>query len=132
MGFSGCPLTLERLGPGQYRLARPLVYRERINGGGIEVTVPAGFETDFASIPRLLWGLYPPDGSYALPAVAHDYLYRRCGCSRFLADAMFRDMMRAERVPLVRRMLIYYAVRCFGWLFRRRDEPPPVILARAA
>src|SRR5262245_60709692 len=39
------------------------------------VNVPAGFVTDFASIPRAFWSLLRPDGRYTHPAIVHDYLY---------------------------------------------------------
>lgn len=119
--FTPANLQTERVSAGQYRLTAPLVYQDSLNGGGIRVSVPEGFVTDYASIPRPLWWLYPPDGSYALPAVVHDYLYRNCRCSRFLADAIFRDAMRSVGVPVLRRIAIYYAVRFFGWLFRTRS-----------
>ena len=47
------------------------------------ITVPAGFVTDLASIPRLVWSFYPPDGPWVKAAIIHDFLYdtqgRVCG-----------------------------------------------------
>jgi len=43
-----------------------------------EITIPKGFVTDYASVPRYLWWLYPPVGGYDDAAVVHDYLYE-CG-----------------------------------------------------
>ena len=34
--------------------------------GGAKITIPAGFITDFASVPRILWPLFPPFGKYEL------------------------------------------------------------------
>jgi len=44
---------------------------------GITYTVPEGFETDGASIPRLLWTLFgsPMELPRAKAAILHDYLY---------------------------------------------------------
>lgn len=39
------------------------------------IVVPEGFITDFASIPRFLWSIYPPTGRYQEAAVIHDWLY---------------------------------------------------------
>lgn len=39
------------------------------------IRVPAGFVTDFASIPRAFWVVLPPTGKYGKAAVVHDYLY---------------------------------------------------------
>lgn len=116
------PLRLEYLGDIDdtgvpcYRLTEPLTFTARLNGGGLTVEVPADYCTDLASIPRVLWGYLPHDGPWTKASVVHDYLYQKGGCSRFLADAIFRDAMAALGVPVVRRLLIYYAVRLFGWL----------------
>jgi hypothetical protein len=37
------------------------------------IRIPAGCETDFASIPRVLWNVLPPTGSYGKAAVVHDF-----------------------------------------------------------
>ena len=120
LGFSG-NLLLEDLGPRNgsrrnwYRLTTDLVFSCGFNGGGLTVTVPAGFETDFASCPRALWPIFPPAGEWNRAAVVHDFLYGiGSGCSRFLADAIFRDAMTTLGVPWCRRVLMYYAVRLFG------------------
>jgi len=40
-----------------------------------EVTVPKGYCTNGADIPRILWSVWPPNRSVYLPAVViHDYL----------------------------------------------------------
>lgn len=38
------------------------------------ITVPAGFSTDFASVPKLAQAIYPPMGYYGNAAVLHDWL----------------------------------------------------------
>ncbi len=118
------PLCLEFIGAtgrnaATYRLHEPLHFTAGFDGGGVSVRVPAGFQTDLTSIPRWLRSWLPHDGQYAPAAVTHDYLYSLCragekGCSRFLADAIFRDGMRLLGVPMLRRVVIYYAVRFFG------------------
>lgn len=52
-------------------LAEPLAYE----GKRDRFPVPVGFETDFASVPRPLWPLFPPTGRYTRAAVLHDWLY---------------------------------------------------------
>ena len=34
--------------------------------------VPVGFTSDGATVPRILWALFPPVGRYFLAAVLHD------------------------------------------------------------
>jgi len=78
--------------------------------------VPAGFETDFASIPRLFWTVIGhPAGQYAQAAVLHDWLYRARGTSRARADALFREAMAALGVPAWQRWLLWAGVRAGGW-----------------
>lgn len=116
----------DRLGRCQYRLTRPLTFAEWAHATddgprawSIRVIVPTGFVTDFASTPRFLWWLFPPAGTWSKAAVLHDYLYAQPGCSRFLADAIFREAMHLLHVPLWRRVVMYYAVRLCGWMARR-------------
>jgi hypothetical protein len=44
------------------------------------VTVPVGFVTDFASIPRMFWSALRPDGNYAWAAVVRSALATRICC----------------------------------------------------
>ena len=101
----------ERDGRQLFRLTAPLTFRLGINGRGIEITVPAGFITDFASVPRMFWPIVPPVGPYCEASVLHDYLRGQVSCSRFLADAIFREAMAQLGVPLWRRVCMYYFVR---------------------
>ena len=98
------------------RLLDPLVYR---SSRRLTVIVPGGFVTDFASVPRLLWPLCPPHGYSKKAAVVHDFLYTQDDCARVIADAVFLTALRDCGVPWWRRSLMYAAVRCFGWLFRK-------------
>lgn len=82
--------------------------------------VPAGFVTDFASIPRGLWSLFPPTGEYAAAAVAHDYLYQHGIGLRLWADKLFLDRMEALGVKRWKRELMYRAVRLFGGVVWKR------------
>lgn len=88
--------------------------------------VPAGFVTDFASIPRVFWRVLPPVGKYSPAAVAHDYLYQAGNGKRADADMVFRDRMKALGVGWCVRNVMYWAVRAFGWCAwnrYRRQEP---------
>ena len=79
------------------------------------VMVPAGFETDFASVPRLpLMYLLAGDTAHEA-AVIHDYLYRTNGISRREADALFYTIMRETNEPRWRAWMMWFAVRAGGW-----------------
>ncbi|MDD4888290.1 MAG: DUF1353 domain-containing protein [Phycisphaerae bacterium] len=105
-----------------HRLLTPVTLEWQINGESWRIVVPAGFETDYATTPRALWWLVPPNGPWLVPAIGHDWLYRRGRISRFFADAAFRDAMAAEGVAPWQRVLMYYAVRLCGGRHYRRSR----------
>lgn len=82
--------------------------------GDIIVRIPVGTITDLATVPRLLWTIFPPHGQYAKAAIVHDYLYERAIGSKAFADAVFLEAMEVLGVPRWRRVLMYSAVRLFG------------------
>lgn len=107
------PMHLEQLADDRARLLSPLVYySERLKRS---VVVPDGFETDFASVPRLPFAYLLAGGKATKAAVIHDYLYHASGVSRSDADAVFREAMEATGQPWWRRSLMWLGVRAFGW-----------------
>ena len=106
-----------------WQLNQPLQFSLSVNGGAVIVSVPKGFVTDFASVPRILWPIFPPAGPWCEAAVVHDYLCCTGTCSRFLADAIFREAMYQLGVPIWRRVAMYYAVRVFAVIFLRKPKP---------
>jgi hypothetical protein len=90
------------------------------------VQVPAGFDHDFASIPRALTIFIPKLGRYNRPAILHDYLYRMAPVDKETADLIFKAAMEYTGVSRGRRGLISWAVRHFGrraWeRYRRIDQ----------
>ena len=96
-----------------YRLTEPM--RVTLNGRPL-CTVPAGFITDFASVPRALWSIIPPHGKYSPAAVLHDYLYFTAMFPRAYADDIFLDAMRDLGVAMWKRWAMYAGVRVGGWV----------------
>lgn len=81
------------------------------------VIVPAGFECDLASVPRVLWPIIAPFELSPAAAVVHDYLYRNGGfgvITRKGADDILAQIMEEEGVPAWKRRAAYSAVRLFG------------------
>ena len=71
-----------------------LVYR--VGKTRDSVVVPAGFVTDFASIPKRLQSFFSVHGPWLVAGIVHDYLYwnqGESGCSREEADGIFRLVM---------------------------------------
>lgn len=81
---------------------------------GETIHVPSGWITDWASVPRFFWRLFPPIGRYTLAAVVHDYLYEYRVGTRKRADRVFLRIMEHLGVPWWKRTAMYWAVRLFG------------------
>lgn len=94
-----------------WRLMKPLIFISDALGW---VTVPAGFETDFASVPRLPLAFWLCGDTAERPAVIHDYLYGCADVTRLQADDALMEAMIDVGVPWWRRKLIYRAVRLFA------------------
>jgi hypothetical protein len=79
------------------------------------IQIPTGFVTDFASIPRPLWSILPPTGTYSRAAVVHDFCYRTPGfVTRAQADAVLNEAMDLLNCAWATRQVIYRGVRIFG------------------
>jgi len=61
-------------------------YRDKENN--VKIFVGAGFITDFASIPRIFWSIFPPFGKYTKAAVLHDRL-----CVAFNNRECWKDVL---------------------------------------
>ena len=84
-------------------------------GSGDIINVPIGTYTDFASIPRPLWAVFPRWGKYGNAAVIHDWMYWNQSRSRKEADDIFLEGMVVLEVGYIQRYAIYLAVRLGGW-----------------
>lgn len=96
----------------RFRLTAPLVYYSEHLGR--ELTVPKGFITDFASVPRLPVAYLLAGGEADKPAVIHDYLYFSHEVPRADADAVLEEAMAVTGQPWWRRKLMWAGVRLFG------------------
>lgn len=92
-------------------------------------TIPKGFKSDLASIPRLLRVL-PGFDCYECGVrapVIHDWGYQKGGqvsdtilLSRKRVDDLLRIFARCDGVGRIRAFIVWAAVRAFGWLAYRR------------
>ena len=78
------------------------------------IVIPAGTTTDFASIPRTFWSIFPPFGRYIRAAILHDYCYQNGLFSRKIADRLFFEEMMKDGVAQWKSILMWKAVRLFG------------------
>ena len=93
-------------------MEKPLVVQS--DGAGKTGTVPAGFQTDLASVPRLPVVYWLTGGTSNAAAVVHDYLYSTHLVDRKTADAVLREASAVTGVPAWRRSLMWAGVRVFG------------------
>lgn len=81
------------------------------------IRVPKSFITDFASIPKFFWNIIgAPWGKYGKAAVIHDYLYYKQKYTRKQSDKIFYEAMGVLEVPQWKRIIMYRAVRLFGYI----------------
>lgn len=92
--------------------------------GGRSWTVPAGYRTDLATVPRIFWWAIPPTGAYEIAAVLHDWMITDGIAAGLVtsreADAAFRELMRLAGVGVVTRWCMWAAVRTAAPLSRHR------------
>jgi hypothetical protein len=98
---------------GNWRLVADLIYQSDV--AKLTFTVPAGFVTNFASVPRIpiVYELAGDTSSEA--ATVHDFLYTTHPVNRATADDVLREASKATGVPDWRRQIMWAGVRVFGW-----------------
>lgn len=111
--------------PWRWMLTKPVFVKL---SNGFKLIIPAGYVTDFASVPRALHGIVQPLGRYNLAVLVHDWLYdaKFDGVvgddwkkDRKFADDEMNYWMIKSKVKPFKRGLIYWPVRLFGrrkWL----------------
>lgn len=107
-------LVLEYIDGHSWKIVNSFLYKTDI-GKLDTILVPVGFETDFASVPKLLWNIMPPTGQYGKAAVIHDFLYRTPKqATKDEADSVFLEAMTALGVGWWTRNTMYRGVKYFG------------------
>lgn len=119
------PLYLEFLDDYTFRVIREFRFCIGEPTSDRCIVVPVGSLTDFASIPRILWNVFPPHGRYGKAAVIHDALYRNHGWGRYSrkeSDDILTEGMKVLGVNPVTRAIIYTGVRIGGWITWRKTK----------
>jgi hypothetical protein len=103
-------LYFERKAPHRKRLFLPVPVTLST---GQKVTIPKGFVTDLATVPRIFWGIISPSGRHDLACVVHDYLLET-GYSRKQADRELLHFLKESKVNRFKCYLMYFLVRCYA------------------
>lgn len=112
------PIYGEVMDNGDIKLTQSFQYYREGNKEDI-ITVPEGFESDWASIPQALQLFISKVGKHSKPAILHDYLCvmnhkDKSFISRKKADEVFLEAMKIKGVNLVKRYIMYAAVRVYA------------------
>lgn len=107
------PLLLRYIDGRRWILEGPFVYLDR------HIFIPAGFETDFNSIPRGLWNILPPT-EFGEASLIHDWLYVNNGVKRGKADRIYLEVLKLLNAARWKQQLMYRGVRWGGWLAWKR------------
>lgn len=107
--------VLLRAPRGRFALVHPFA----ADVDGVRYTVPAGFETDGASVPSVAWQIagHPYSPSHLRAAILHDWMCRNPSAHRLSSigvHRLFHDALLSEGVARVRAALMYWAVALFG------------------
>ena len=82
---------------------------------GEQLTVPANFNTDLASIPRIFWNILPPQqANFVGPAILHDYMYTNSDGGRAYADDVLYWSLREQGAMWITANVIWLGVRIGG------------------
>jgi len=107
-------LEVRRMAGGTWLLLRDLVYQSASRRA--RFIVPAGFVTDFASVPRVPIVYLLTGNTAHAAAVLHDYLYQTHAfdLTRAEVDALFREAMESTWESWWRRWTMWMGVRVGG------------------
>lgn len=110
------------LGRNLWRVTEAFRYDIGSKNSGSYVTVPRGYLTDGASVPRIAWSIIPPWGPYGAAAIVHDILCEYLTViyngmptkiSRERADEILAEAMEVLGVSKRERNLISDAVNIY-------------------
>lgn len=107
-------------GRGTWRLTSTFSYESDV--ANQTFTVPAGFVTDFASVPRIPIFFMLVGDVASEAAVIHDYLYSVQSTSRAVADKVLKEAAKVAGCPNWQAQILYLGVRLGGWYIWDRKK----------
>jgi hypothetical protein len=120
--FTSGEVVVRRCGDDAWELVDDLVYEGRWD----RFVVPAGFRTDFTTVPRVAVWLIPRFGRWTPAAILHDWLLDvgipAGAITSRDADGIFRRILRELGVSWPRRWVMWCGVR-WGAITRARRRP---------
>ena len=125
MSLFTTPFIGELISKNKWKVYKKFTYHVNKYPSKEVITIPKGFETDFASVPRIFWVIISPIDKHAKAAVVHDYCYFYALYNRKRCDEIFLEATKVLDVPKWKQYCLYYGVRIFSgfsWWRKRRME----------
>ena len=126
MSLFTTPFIGELIGKNRWSVYKKFTYHVDKYPSKEVITIPKGFETDFASVPRIFWLFISPIDKHAKAAVVHDYCYVYAPYDRKRCDEIFLEAIKVLGVPKWKQHCLYYGVRIFSglawWKHRRKGK----------
>lgn len=97
-----------------YELDQDFTYLLTFPGGSDQVTVPAGYKTDLATLPVVLQVILGNRDDYAEEAIIHDWLCDH-KMPRFYTNARMRSLMYVLGRPYWKQRAVFYGLMLFGY-----------------
>lgn len=97
-----------------YTLTEEFEYHVGLYPSQNVISVPSGFDTDFAPVPKYLRWVVSPFGCYGKAAVLHDWIYANAYRDKAYADKIFHEAMVVLGVSTFKAKLMYNVVKIFG------------------
>jgi hypothetical protein len=117
------PLQVQANNDGTWTISEEFEYYIGDNPTKDIIKIDVGFITDFASVPKIFWNIYPPySPDYGKAAVIHDGLYAAKIFNRKKADSIFKDAMKVLGASWLTRHIIWVAVRLGGSYAWKTDK----------
>jgi hypothetical protein len=91
---------------------------------GDEITIPSGYTTDFASVPRMFRGIVWGTGKHNLAVLIHDWLYDNQLYSRKFADDEMLFWIKARGCTKIKAYTMYWICRLGGGKWWERESKP--------
>ena len=107
------PLIVEYIDGTNWKLHEEFSYYLKDNEDEI-ITVPKGYITDFASVPKILRLVAKNHELFNKASILHDFLYETQEYSKEEADIIYKDAMEVFGVTEGRANLYYLVVKFFG------------------
>jgi hypothetical protein len=123
------PLRVVQLDQERWQLEGPMLYESDLIHD--HILVPAGFITDFASVPRIPFAYLLTGNKAQAPAVVHDWLYSTQKFTRDVADDILHEAILASGYSRFTAWIMWAGVRMGGWVAWKKPnlkQPPHIRL----